>query len=115
MIWCVGRLLTAQFNEKSVADAMGRYGQKEAAEREHSDQHTTPHSPDTTTHLALLSGWDAVGPSKLNGSVEDSPSATKSTKSVDKTPHQAPKSTPSSKKATEARAPKTSLDVVDRW
>ena len=106
MIWCVDCLLTAQFNEKSVADAMGRYDQEEAAEKEHSDQHTTPHSPDTTTHLALLGGWDAVGPSKLNGSEEDSPSATKSTKSEDKNPHQAPKSTPSSKKATEARAPK---------
>jgi len=99
--------LAGHFNEKSVADAMGRYEKEEAAEKEHSDQHTTPHSPDTTTHLALLGGWDAVGPSKLNGSEEDSPSATKSTKSEDKNPHQAPKSTPSSKKATEARAPKS--------
>ena len=69
MIWCVDCLLAGHFNEKSVADAMGRYEKEEAAEKEHSDQYTTPHSPDTTTctHLALLGGWDAVGPSELNG------------------------------------------------
>ena len=106
MIWCVDCLLTEQFNEKSAADATGRYDQEEAAEKEHSDQHTTPHSPDTNTHLALLGGWDAVGPSKLDVTEECGPPSTKSTKSEDKNPHQAPKSTPSSKKATEARAPK---------
>ena len=42
----------------------------------------------------------------MNGSKEDSPSAAKPAESEEKNPHQAPKSTPSSKKTTEARGPK---------
>ena len=60
MVWCGDCLLTEQFNEKSVEDAMGRYNREKASEKEHSDQHTTPHFPD------MGRGRDAVGPSNLD-------------------------------------------------
>ena len=70
--------------------------------------HTTPHSLDTTETLARLGGRDKLGPSKLGVPEEYGSPSTKSSESEEGgvEEEEVEKSTPSSKKATEAQKTK---------
>ena len=66
----------------------------------------TPHSSDTTKHLARIDGRDKLGPSKLGVPEEYGPPSTKSSESEEGEDEEVEKFTPSSEKATEAQKTK---------
>ena len=75
VIWCLAFDFLASHTEEDCADAIKRYEEEDAAEKENTGSHTPLLFQKAMVSMAPVGGWDMVGPSKYGRKADDSVSS----------------------------------------